>query len=98
MNEREYSRMPDQQGPIAITGATGALGSRVAARLASAGAAQRLIVLDRANAPNVPLAEVAVASAYDDVPAMTAALSGCSTMLFVSARESAHRISEHKAV
>ena len=90
--------MSDHRSPIAITGATGALGSRVAARLADARVAQRLIVRDPANAPQLPLAEIAVAAAYDDLPAMTAALRGCKTLLFVSARESAHRVAEHKSV
>lgn len=90
--------MLNQQTPVAITGATGALGSRVAARLAATGVAQRLIVRDRANAPRLPHAEVAVAAGYDDLAAMTAALRGCDTMLFVSARESATRIAEHKSV
>jgi NAD(P)H dehydrogenase (quinone) len=35
-------------GPIALTGATGAVGSRLAARLAQAGVRQRLIVRDPA--------------------------------------------------
>ena len=90
--------MPDARTPIAITGATGALGSRVAARLAATGVPQRLIVRDAAKAAQLPHAEIAVAAGYDDVPAMTAALKGCTTLLFVSARESAHRIAEHKAV
>jgi NAD(P)H dehydrogenase (quinone) len=83
---------------IAITGATGALGRRVAARLAGAGVPQRLIVRDAATAPRFPLAEVAEATSYDNLREMTAALRGCETLLFVSARESAHRIEEHRRV
>jgi NAD(P)H dehydrogenase (quinone) len=90
--------MSDHNSPIAITGATGALGGRVAARLSAAGVAQRLIVRDPVTAPQLPFAEVAVSKAYDDPSTMTAALRGCDTMLFVSARESAHRIAEHKSV
>jgi NAD(P)H dehydrogenase (quinone) len=90
--------MTDDEAAIAITGATGALGRRVAARLAVSGVAQRLIVRDPAGAPQLPLAEVAVAAAYDDLPAMTTALRGCKTLLFISARESPHRVAEHESV
>ncbi len=84
--------------PIAITGATGALGGGVAARLAAAGVAQRLIVRDRAKAPQLDLAEVVVSPSYDDRAAMTAALRGCETLFFVSGRESANRVEEHRSV
>jgi len=39
---------------IAVTGATGELGGRVAARLAKLGIAQRLVVRDPKRAPRLP--------------------------------------------
>jgi len=53
---------------IAVTGATGGLGGRVAHRLAKAGANQRLVVRDPARAPAVG-ADVVVASYYRHWPA-----------------------------
>ena len=79
---------------IAITGATGALGSRVARLLADRGHPLRLLVRDAGRAPRVE-AEVATISDYSDGEAARAGLGGCDTMLLVSARESADRIIEH---
>ncbi len=72
---------------IAVTGAAGKLGGRVAARLAKLGIRQRLIVRDPARAPNLPGAEVACASSYGDPSAMGRALAGVDTLLLVSARD-----------
>ena len=72
--------------PIAVTGATGALGSRVARGLAERGIPMRLIVRDAARAPRAPGAEVAVAAGYHDRASFTAALRGASTLFLVSAR------------
>jgi NAD(P)H dehydrogenase (quinone) len=80
---------------IAITGASGALGSRVAARLAERGVPLRLVVRDPARAPRLEGAEVAVAAGYGDGEAMRRALQGASTMLFVSAGEAEHRVPLH---
>ena len=55
---------------IGVAGATGGLGSRVAARLAERGVEQRLIVRDPARAPSLPGAEVVQAAGYDDGEAM----------------------------
>jgi NAD(P)H dehydrogenase (quinone) len=79
---------------LAITGATGGLGSRVARRLADRGVAQRLIVRDPGRAPELPAAEVSVAE-YGDGDAMRAALSGVQTLLLVSATETEDRIARH---
>ncbi len=81
--------------PIAVTGSTGALGGRVAAKLAALGVAQRLIVRDAARAPQLPNADVAVADGYADVRGMTAALRGAESLFLVSGRESAGRVAEH---
>jgi uncharacterized protein YbjT (DUF2867 family) len=81
--------------PIAVTGSTGALGGRVAAKIAAHGVPQRLIVRDAARAPKLPCSEVAVADGYADVRGMTAALRGSETVFLVSGRESAGRVAEH---
>jgi NAD(P)H dehydrogenase (quinone) len=66
--------MPDKL--IAVTGATGEVGSRVAARLAAAGARQRLIVRDAGRAQHIDGAEITVASGYIAGDEMRAALEG----------------------
>ena len=54
-------------GLIAVTGATGGLGGRVARRLAGRGVAQRLVVRDAARAPELEGAEVVVVKGtYDE--------------------------------
>jgi uncharacterized protein YbjT (DUF2867 family) len=82
---------------IAVCGATGELGGRVASRLSERGARIRLIVRDPARAPALEGAEVAVASGYDDADEMTAALRGADTVFMVSGRESPNRLDEHKS-
>lgn len=72
---------------LAVTGATGQVGGRVAARLAKLGRKQRLIVRDPARAPNLPNAEVVPASSYGDAVAMGRALSGVDTLFLVSAQD-----------
>jgi NAD(P)H dehydrogenase (quinone) len=79
---------------LAITGATGGIGSRVARRLADRGVSQRLVVRDPARAPALPDTTVAQA-AYGDDEAMRAALAGVHTLLLVSATESEDRIARH---
>jgi NAD(P)H dehydrogenase (quinone) len=72
---------------LAITGATGQIGGRVAARIAGLGLPQRLIVRDAAKAPNFPGAEIGSAPSYGDGAAMREALSGVRTLFLVSARD-----------
>jgi NAD(P)H dehydrogenase (quinone) len=72
---------------LAVTGATGQIGSRVACRLARLGLAQRLIVRDPARAPFLPRAEIIQASSYGDAAAMRQALAGVETLFLVSARD-----------
>jgi NAD(P)H dehydrogenase (quinone) len=79
---------------IALTGATGGIGGRVAARLAGTGAELRLVVRDPARAPELPGATVAQAE-YRDGEAMRAALEGAETVFLVSASESRDRREEH---
>lgn len=81
--------------PLAITGATGAVGGRVATRLASLGVDQRLVVSDPARAPELAGAVPVVAPSYLDYPAMRATLEGAATLFLCSARESPDRLQHH---
>jgi NAD(P)H dehydrogenase (quinone) len=83
---------------IAVTGATGGLGRRVAGHLADRGIAQRLLVRDAARAPALAAAESAEVGGYHDSAAMLEALRGVQTLFLVSARESANRVVEHIGV
>jgi NAD(P)H dehydrogenase (quinone) len=82
---------------IAVTGATGAIGSRVARRLAERHLPQRLVVRDLARVPAVAGIEAVAmgAEGYRDQVALTEALGGCDTLLLVSAHESQRRVVEH---
>ena len=82
--------------PLAVTGSTGRLGGRIARRLADAGVPQRLLVRDPSRAPELPGAS-AVRAPYGDAAAVRAALEGTSTVLMVSASESADRVDQHRA-
>lgn len=91
-----------RRGPIAVTGAAGRLGSKLAFRLAAEGASQRLVVRDPAHAPslgNAPLpdSETVVASSYADAPGMVRCFEDATTVFLVSGREAADRVSEHRA-
>ena len=81
---------------IAVTGATGGLGGRVAARLADHGVPQRLLVRDAARAPDLLHAEVVTFAGYDDPGGLRAALDGVDTLLLVSAAEHPDRVSLHR--
>jgi uncharacterized protein YbjT (DUF2867 family) len=86
-----------RHGVIAVTGATGELGGRVARRLAERGVPIRMIVRDPARAPELEGAEIAVAAGYHDTDEMELALRGAETMFMVSGRESPTRLDEHKS-
>ena len=81
---------------IAVTGATGEVGGRLARLLAASGHGQRLIVRDAARAPDLPGAEVAVFGGYDDAPGMQAACTGVHTLFLTSAREAEDRVAQHR--
>lgn len=81
--------------PIALTGATGRLGGRIARQLASLGTPLRLLVRNVSRAPRLP-GSVPVAASYGDGPAVRRALDGVATVLMVSASESPHRLEEHR--
>lgn len=91
----------DASGPqppvIAVTGVTGALGSRVAARLADRGVRQLLIGRRPERIPDFPEAQRRGPAAYDDEPAMRSALDGASTLVLVSSRPTGRRLEEHAA-
>jgi uncharacterized protein YbjT (DUF2867 family) len=88
---------PDPSRTIAVTGASGTLGGRVAARLADAGAPVRLVVRDPARAPSLPGAEVVAApGGYADGAGLREALTGADTVYLVSAAESEDRLEQHR--
>ena len=68
---------------IGVTGSTGQLGGRVAARLSALGRPQRLLVRNLARAPQLPGAEV-VQAAYEDGASVRSSLSGVQTLFLVS--------------
>lgn len=80
---------------IAITGATGNIGGAVARALAADGVPFRMIVRDAARAPELPGAEVAVAT-FADAEAGRAALEGVDVLLMVSAAEAEDRLDQHR--
>jgi NAD(P)H dehydrogenase (quinone) len=83
---------------IALTGVTGTLGGRVAARLSAAGAPLRLVVRDADRAPRLPGAEVvANPGGYSDAAGFAAALRGVDTLYLVSAAEAEDRVQQHLA-
>jgi NAD(P)H dehydrogenase (quinone) len=81
---------------IAVTGATGRLGGRVARRLAVAGVPQTLVVRDPARAPELPGA-TAVRGPFGDADAVRRALRGVNRVLMVSASETPDRVDQHRA-
>ncbi len=80
---------------LAVTGATGRLGGRVARRLADRGVAQRLIVRDPSRAPSLDGAAVVQAS-YADADAARRALDGVSMLFMVSGAEAVDRVDQHR--
>lgn len=84
----------EETGMIAVTGASGGIGGRVARSLAADGVQQRLIVRDPQRAPALADVEVAQAS-YDDAEAMRTAFAGADTLFLVSASEDRNRVALH---
>jgi NAD(P)H dehydrogenase (quinone) len=80
---------------VAVTGVTGALGGRVAARLADHGVPQLLVGRSPQRMPELPGAERRGPAAYDDAAAMRAALDGASTLVLVSGHRTGRRLEEH---
>jgi uncharacterized protein YbjT (DUF2867 family) len=93
--------MGQANGIVAVTGASGRLGGRLAVRLAAEGARQRLVVRDPVRAPrlgaeNLPRSEVVVAERYGDRAAMRRAFEGVRTVFLVSGREEPGRVEQHR--
>jgi NAD(P)H dehydrogenase (quinone) len=82
---------------IAVTAATGALGRRVARRLAAAGLAPRLVVRDAKRVRDIRGAEIVTAGGYRDADGMRAALIDVGTLFLVSASEAPDRVALHTA-
>ncbi|MEJ2864848.1 SDR family oxidoreductase [Actinomycetospora flava] len=80
---------------IAVTGATGRLGGRVARILTGRGVAQRLAVRSPERAPQLPNAD-AVPCAYHDPEQVRTALDGVDTVLMVSGSETPDRVDQHR--
>jgi NAD(P)H dehydrogenase (quinone) len=80
---------------LAVTGATGAVGGRVAERLSTSGISQRLILGRGAETPDLPGAVPVEVSDYGDADDMEKALAGVSTMFLVSFREAEDRLDRH---
>ncbi|MEV0488609.1 NAD(P)H-binding protein [Streptomyces atratus] len=87
---------PPTDAPIiAVTGASGAVGGRVAQRLVRAGVPVRLLGRDPSRLPDLPGAVAAPPASYGDGVAMRRALAGAHTLFLVSAHESPDRVREH---
>lgn len=84
-------------GLIAVTGATGAVGRKVAELLAERGIPQRLVVRDPARAPELPDTEVRRIADYGHADDVRRALDGVDTLFLVPAQESADRLQRHFA-
>lgn len=80
---------------IAVTGASGRVGGRVARRLSDAGTATRLIGRDPTRLPELPGAVPARPAEYGDGEAMRRALEGAETLFLVSAHEAPGRVKDH---
>ena len=81
---------------FAISDVTGAVGGRVACRLASAGQSARLIVLDAGWDADLPEMEVVEAS-YRDPASMRRALAGVHTFFMIPVHEAPDRVQRHAA-
>jgi uncharacterized protein YbjT (DUF2867 family) len=81
---------------IAVTGASGQLGGRVARLLAERGTPLRLVVRDPGRAPRIEGAEVAGGASYADAEAMRRAFAGAETVFLVSAAEDPARVDLHR--
>lgn len=82
---------------VAITGATGNIGGAVARALAADGVPFRMVVRDAARAPQLPGADVAVAT-YADRQAARDAFAGVDVLFLVSGAEARDRLDQHRTV
>jgi NAD(P)H dehydrogenase (quinone) len=82
---------------IAVTGATGGLGGRVARLLAERGIEHRVLVREPSRAPDLVPARVMQFGGYDDAAGMRRALDGAKTLFLVSAAEDRERVALHRS-
>src|SRR4051794_26132518 len=82
--------------PVAVTGATGEVGGRVARGLAERGVPQRLVVRDPIRAPQLPGAQLRQASSYAAKDEMRRALDGADALFLIPGHESQDRVAEHR--
>lgn len=88
--------MVEHEAPtVAVTGVTGALGSRIATRLADRGVSQLLVAREPARLPDLPGAQHRGPAVYDDAAAMRTALDGASTLVLISSHPTGKRLEEH---
>ena len=78
-----------------VTGATGAVGGRVAELLAGHGVERRLIVREGSDV-DAAGAQVATITDYGDFDSMRGACAGATTLFLVSGREHPERLRQHK--
>jgi NAD(P)H dehydrogenase (quinone) len=83
-------------GLIAVTGATGEVGRRVARRLASRRIAQRVIVRDPTRMGALAGAEVRTIAGYPAGDEVRHALDGVDTLLLIPAAEGKRRVDDHR--
>jgi NAD(P)H dehydrogenase (quinone) len=90
-------KTPDtkRRAPVAVTGVTGALGGRIAARLAEHGVPQLLLARNPDRIPELPRTERRGPAAYADATAMRKALEGASSLVLVSGHRTGRRLEEH---
>jgi NAD(P)H dehydrogenase (quinone) len=81
---------------IAVTGATGEVGSRLCARLAAHDARLRMVVRDPSRALQLPGAEVRVASGYAAGQEMRDALTGADALFLMPGTEAPDRVDQHR--
>lgn len=86
----------EKTAETAVTGSTGYVGGQVAALLAEAGVAQRLLVRSPSKAPQLKAAEI-VPSTYSDGDQVQRALEGVQLLFMVSAAEAEGRLAQHFA-
>lgn len=83
---------------VAVTGVTGALGSRIAAALAEREVPQLLVARNPAALPDLVGAQRRGPAEYADAAAMRQALEGASTLILISGHPTGRRLEEHATV
>ncbi|MFE0425854.1 SDR family oxidoreductase [Streptomyces sp. NPDC058953] len=81
---------------VAVTGASGQLGGRVARRLAERGVSVRLVGRDPGRLPELAGGSTARIASYGDEEGMRRACDGAGTLFLVSGHEDPNRVREHQ--